>query len=127
MEIVKVKTEARYVSHDVKSNKAINITFKMPYSELTRYIQTIQMLNENILVGCKIGASKPIKLGTFMLQNLNIDRDGEGKLKLNSQLDFVEMDNVNELAMRNDEPIFLLLKAEVDLEEAEEVEEVEEE
>jgi hypothetical protein len=117
METVKIKTESKYVSHGVKSNKSIDILFKMPYSELVNYIQSIQMLNENITVAGKIGADKkPIKLGTFMLNNITIDRDGEGKIKFNSQLDFVESQNINELANRNDEPLILFLKAEIDTE-----------
>lgn len=121
METVKIKTEANYVSHGVKSNKSIDIHFKMPYSELTNYIQSIQMLNENITVAAKIGADKkPMKLGTFMLQNLNIDRDGEGKLKFNSQLDFVDSASISELASRNEEPLTLLLKADIDVENEEE-------
>lgn len=117
METVKIKTEAKYVSHDVKQNKSINVNFKMPYSELTNYIQSIQMLNENITLAGKIGSDKkPLKFGMFSLNNINIDRDGEGKIKFNSQLDFVESQNINELANRNDEPLILFLKAEIDVE-----------
>jgi hypothetical protein len=117
METVKIKTEAKYVSHDVKQNKSINVNFKMPYSELTNYIQSIQMLNENITLAGKIGSDKkPLKFGMFSLNNINIDRDGEGKIRFNSQLDFVESQNINELANRNDEPLILFLKAEIDVE-----------
>lgn len=121
METVKVKTEARYSTHSVKQNKAVDITFKMPYHELTKYIQTIQMLNENVTTAIKVGTDKkPIKLGTFMVHNLGIDRDGQGTLKLNSQLDFVDANAINEVAARNDEPCILLLKADIELEDAEE-------
>jgi hypothetical protein len=124
METVKVKTEAKYVSHDVKANKSVNITFKMPYSELSSYIQTIQMLNENITVAGKIGTDKkPLKFGTFMVQSINVDRDGQGTMKFNSQLDFVEAATLNELASRNDEPLILLLKADIDVESDAEAEE----
>lgn len=124
METVKVKTEAKYVSHDVKANKSVNITFKMPYSELTNYIQTIQMLNENVTVAGKIGTDKkPYKLGTFMVQSIGVDRDGQGTIKFNSQLDFVDSAAINELAGRNDEPLSLLLKADIDIEQGESDEE----
>lgn len=117
---IKIKTEAKYASHNVKANKSIDITFKAPYAQLHEYIKVVQMLNENVTVACKIGADKkPLKLGTFMVQNLNIDNDGEGKLKFNSLLDYTEPQNINELAARNDEPLFLLLKATIELEDEE--------
>jgi len=117
METIKVKTEGTYFAHNVKQNKSIDLTFKVPYSELTNYIKSIQMLNENVDVGAKIGADKPINLGSFMIKNINIDNDGEGKIKLNSQLDFVDPDKINELASKNDEPLMILFKCSVDVEE----------
>lgn len=123
-ETVKLKFEARYANHSVKQNKAVDLTIKMRYSELPEYIKTIQMLNENVTVAGKIGADKkPVKLGTFMVHNIGIDREGDGTLKLNSQLDHVNANNINELAARNDEPLILLLKADIDVEEDTEKEE----
>lgn len=127
METVKVKTEAKYFSHNVKKNKSIDLVVTAPYSELQNYIQTIQMLNEDIDVVAKIGADKKSsKLGVFKIQNITIDNDGEGKIKLNSQLDFVETQNIDKLAMRNDEPLKLMFKCEIEVEEDEEDEEEEE-
>jgi hypothetical protein len=118
MEVVKIKFEGQYINHDVKANKAVNVQFKMPYSELSQYIQTIQMLNENVTAAVKIGADKkPILLGTYMVHNINVDRDGEGKIKFNSQLDAVDANALNDLAMRNDEPLMVMLKANIDVEE----------
>lgn len=111
---VKIKFEAKYQTHNVKSNKSIDVTFKMSYSELTQYLQTIQMLNENVLVASKIGADKPRKLGTFMISNLNVGGDGEGKLKINSQLDYVDGIAIQELAEKADEPLILLMKADIE-------------
>ncbi len=115
MVVVRVKTEATYAGHDVKQNKAVNITFKMPYTELKSYIGSIQLLNENTTVAVKIGADKkPTNLGTFLFNGLGISRDGDGTIKFNSQTSAVDLENVNELAVRGDEPMFLLLKADVE-------------
>lgn len=114
---VNIKTEAEYFNHGVKANKAVSLTFKIPYSELTSSVKTLQMLNENMTVGAKLGSDKPIKLGTFMIKNLNIDNDGEGKLKVDSMIDYVELDNINQLANRSDEPLLIILKADIDVEE----------
>ena len=126
VEVIKLKIEGNYKTHSVKSNKAVDVTFQLPYSELINYIKSLQMLNENVTVAGKIGADKkPIKLGTFMIKNLNIDNDGEGKLKLNSLLDHIDSGNLNEIAERSDEPLMLLLKAEVENEQFEQQELIE--
>jgi hypothetical protein len=123
MQTVKLKTEGKYVDHSIKANKAVTLQFKMPYSELTNYVQSIQMLNENVKVAVKIGADKkPLQLGTFMVHNLNIDRDGEGKIKFNAMLDHCDANAINDLALRNDEPLHVLLKAEIDIEDDEDEE-----
>lgn len=119
---IKVRTEGSYLNHNVKANKSIDVVLKAPYSELTNYIQTIQMLNENVEVGAKIGSDKPIKLGTFMISSISVDRDGEGKIKLNSQLDYVDSNSINELANRNDEPLKIMFKAQIEEEETVEAE-----
>lgn len=126
MVVVKVKTEASYAGHDVKQNKAVNVTFKMPYTELKNYVGSIQLLNENTTVAVKIGSDKPMNLGTFLFNGLTISRDGDGTLKFNSQTSAVDLENINDLAVRNDEPMFLLLKADVEDLDDEEDEEDEE-
>lgn len=126
MKTIKIKTEAKYANHDIKANKSVNVQFKMPYTELTNYIQSVQMLNENVTVAARIGADKkPIKLGSYQINAINIDRDGECKLKFNSQLDFVDASNLNELAGRTDEPLMVLMKANIDIDD-DDLEEVEE-
>lgn len=126
MEEVKIKTEGQYAGHSVKQNKSVDVNFKVPYSELTSYIQSIQMLNENVEVIAKIGSDKPLRLGSFMINNINIGNDGEGKIKLNSQLDFVDSEAISQLANRNDEPLKLLFKAQIESEDEDEEEEDEE-
>lgn len=120
MQTVKVKAEGSYYNHNVRQNKAIDVQFKIPYSELTNYIQSIQMLNEDVKLAAKIGAEKPATLGTFMINSIKIDNDGEGTIKFNSQMDFVDANKINDLAVRNDEPLVILMKAQIDVEEEDE-------
>jgi len=118
---VKIKVEGKYSTHSVKANKNVDVTFKIPYSELTEYIKTIQMLNENVIIAGKIGSDKkPLKLGTFMVSAINIDRDGQGTFKINTQLDFANADHLNELATRTDEPLIIFMKANIELEDDQE-------
>lgn len=128
MAVFQIKYEASYSKHDVKANKAVNVEFKMPYSELPHYIQATALLNENVTVGVKIGSDKkPMRLGTFMINGVNVGRDGDGTIKLNSQTDAVELDNLNILVERCSEPIHLFLKANIEESDEEEDDEIEEE
>jgi hypothetical protein len=110
---VKIKLLGNYNGHNIKSNKSIDLNLKMPYDELTNYIQLVQLLNENITVYFKIGKEKPKKIGLFMIKDLKIDGDGEGKLKLNSLLDYVEISSVNNLATNTEEILKFLFVAKI--------------
>ena len=123
MTLVKVITEGTYQNHNVKNNKAVTIILKAPYSEMRNYLLSVQLINENTDIGVKIGSDKkPLKLGNFMFHGLNIDRDGEAKLTWNSLIEHTEMNNLNELASRSEEPLKFLFKAEIEDEEVEDEE-----
>lgn len=108
---VKIKTIASYAGHTVNKNKSISLTLRFGYDTITKYIQSIQMLNENVELLAKIGKEK-IKLGSFMINNINIDHDGEGKIKFNSQVDFVELNLISKLI--DTEAFGLMMKADIE-------------
>jgi hypothetical protein len=116
---VKVKIIGNYNGHSFKSNKSVDLGLIFEYGELLNYIKLVQMINENIDVQAKIGDTKVRKLGLFMFKSLTISHDGEGSLKLNSQLDYVESTMID--ALVGEERVGLLFKAsiQVDDEEAE--------
>lgn len=93
---INVKTLASYAGHTINKNKSISLTLKFSYETIVKYIQAIQMLNENVELLAKVGGEK-IKLGSFMINNINIDHDGEGKIKFNSQIDYVELNSISKL------------------------------
>jgi len=115
-EVIKLKTIGTYNGHNIKANKSVDLSLKMKYSELTNYIQLVQLLNENVAIMAKIGEEKAQKLGMFMIKEIRIDHDGEGIVKFNSTLDYVEADNLNGLA---GEILKLMFQAEVELEDSE--------
>jgi hypothetical protein len=112
-QIIKFKAIGDYNGHSVKTNKAVDLGFKFPYDEMTNYIKLIQLLNENVEIAVKMGDEKPMKLGTFMIKNIGIDHDGQGTVKFNSQLDFVEADALNKLV---GERFNIMFKAVIDVE-----------
>lgn len=112
---VKIQVVGKYNGHDVKPSGAINFNLKCEYGELVNYIQTIQMLNNDIGIVVKLPNEKPFKIGVFRLNNLTVNGDGEGKLKFNSMTDFVEMNNLNKLAANADEQFLVRLVADIEL------------
>lgn len=113
---VKTKAVASYNGHSIKTNKNVDLAFKFRYDELTNYIQLIQYLNEDVDIVAKVGDEPAKKLGSFRVKEIKIDNDGEGIVKFNSMLDFVNADDIN--ALVGTELIKVLFTAEI--EEAEE-------
>lgn len=120
---IKVKEVVKYNGHSLSANGSVSLAFKASYSELTNSIQVMQMLNNDVAIAAKLPSNKkPIKLGLFRVKNVSIDGDGESTLKFNGLNDFIEMDNLNLLPLKNDDinEFVILMKAEIDDEEGEE-------
>ena len=119
--IVKVKEVVRYGGHSLSANGSVNFTLKASYSELTNTVQTMQMLNNDIIIKAKMPAGKPMKLGMFRIKQLIIDGDGESILKFNGLNDYIEMDNLNLLPLNNDDnkEFVIMMEAEIEVEEEE--------
>lgn len=117
-EKLQIKTVATYNGHNVRANKSVDISFKFSYGDLVEYIKTIQMLNENVKIVVKQHDSKAKMLGIFMVKDIHVDHDGEGRIKFNSMVDQSEVQLMHLLA--NNEPFKILLEAEIEQEELEE-------
>lgn len=116
---VKVKVVASYAGHSLRQNGNVDFTLKCQYSELTNYIQLIQMLNNDVNITVKMPSEKPLKLGMFRIKEIKIDGDGEGVIKFNSLNDFVEVNNLNKIVTK--ELFQVMFKSEIE-EESEDVE-----
>lgn len=101
MEKVKCIMEAQYNGHYIKGNGDLDLNFKLPYSELINVLKLTQMIGTNIKIAAKIGKKEVFELGTFMLKNISIDREGESKIKFNSEVSTVEMENFINLAEKD--------------------------
>ena len=112
---VKVKAVGLYAGHSVKVNKAVDLGLKFNYDELQNYIQTIQMLNENVTLYVKLGDKKAQKIGMFTIKEIKIDKDGKGVLRFNSQIDYVEVDALNNLV--GEEQFTCMFKSTISVEE----------
>ena len=93
---------------------------------MTNTIQLLQLLSNDIKLVVKKPNEKPFKLGTFRLQALNYDHDGQAKIRFNSMTDFVEVDDVNRLIPDDKQERFSIrVMAEIEIEEGDEQEDEE--
>lgn len=115
---VKVKEVVTYGGHSLKANGSVTVTLKAAYSELPNTIQAMQMLNNDVNIKAKIPGSKPMKLGSFRINQIVVDGDGESTIKFNGLNDYIEMDNLNLLPLNNEDnkQFVILMEADVEIE-----------
>lgn len=101
--IIKVRQVVKYDGHSLSSNGSVNFKLRASYSELVNSIKLMQMLNNDVTIKAKVPGSKVMKLGIFRIKQIVIDGDGESKITLNGLNDFIEMDNLNLLPLKNSE------------------------
>lgn len=125
---VKVKEVVKYGGHSLSANGSVNFTLKAQYSELPNTIQLMQMLNNDASIKAKIPGGSPMKLGFFRVKQIVIDGDGESTIKFNGLNDYIEMDNLNLLPLNSDEnkEFVVLMEAEIETDEMEDIEDGEE-
>ena len=112
---IKIKEFVKYKGHNVTQNGVVKLNFTAMYSELTKSIQTLQMLNNDIKLVCKMPETDPFTIGVFRIKNVIVDGDGESTLKFESTNDFVEMDNLSKIVVSDE--FVILMKSNVELEE----------
>ena len=118
MKELKIKLECTFAGYSTKKNGDVDVRFKAPYSEIVNAISLVRMIDKNIGVACKVNGGKAISLGTFYLNKLSIDRDGESTIMFNTELNSAEINNFVEL-LAPESIIHVLAKAVVEEEEDE--------
>lgn len=113
---VTVKAIGKYNGHSVQANGVVVFNMVLDYSELVNAIKMLQLLNNDIKMAAKYANEKPMKLGMFRLDNVSIGSDGVSKVKFKGSVDFVETDNLNEMALSGRDELFnIRLVAEVEV------------
>lgn len=115
---VKIKEVVEYAGHSISANGAVNLTVKAGYSELPNSIQMCQLLNNDVTIKAKVPGAKAMMLGMFRVKNINIEDDGESKLKFAGLSQSVEVDNLNRLPLNDSDTkqFQILVEAEVEIE-----------
>ena len=116
MKELKIKMECTFAGYSAKKNGDLDLRFKAPYSEVVNAVSLVRMINCNIGVEAKVNQGKPVSLGTFYLNKLSIDRDGESTILFNTELNSSEIENFKDLLVP-EAIIILRCKALIDDEE----------
>jgi len=116
MKTVKVKEVVTYGGHSISANGSVNLTFKAQYSELVNTVQSLQLLNNDVFIKARVAGMKPMKLGMFRVKDVNVSGDGSSTIKFNGISDYIEVDNLNTLPLKDsDTPLFnILMEAEIE-------------
>ena len=93
----KQKGVATFQSLSIRSNKTVQLNFKLRYDEILTSVELLQGLNSDITVHAKIGDNKPVNLGIFTIGSVNFDKDGNATIPFKSLVDNVNLDNINSL------------------------------
>lgn len=118
---ITVQMNGTYGGHSVTSAGAIKLKLKFPYDELPNQVKALQLLNTNIDVTAKAVGEDEVSLGSFTYNGMKVSSDGTTALDINSILDNVEGDKINELSYyENGTVIRFTLTAYVDVEEYDE-------
>ena len=113
---VKVQEVVKYGGHSLSANGKVGLTLNASYSELANSIQVSQMLNEDVSIKVKLPGKKAMALGSFRVGKIEIFDDGESRLRFNGISDYVEMDNLNSLPLRDEDvsEFKILMEAEIE-------------
>lgn len=111
MQTIKISEFVKYNGHNIKASGAVNLSLKAMYSELTKTIQVLQLLNNDVKISAKVEGEK-MELGMFRVKNIIVDDDGESTLKFESINDYVEMDNLNKIIVKDEFKIMMVANIE---------------
>lgn len=113
---VKVKEVVTYGGHSISANGSVNLTFKAQYSELVNTVQSLQLLNNDVFIKAKVAGMKAMKLGMFRVKDVSVSGDGSSTIKFNGISDYIEVDKLNLLPLKDsDTPLFnILMEAEIE-------------
>lgn len=124
-QMVKVKEVVTYGGHSISANGSVNLTFKAQYSELVNTVQALQLLNNDVFIKARVAGMKPMKLGMFRVKDVSVSGDGSSTIKFNGISDYIEVDKLNLLPLKDsDTPLFnILMEAEIEEEDSNDDEE----
>lgn len=86
---------AHYNGHSIKASGVVDLSFKFGYAQIVNVIQLYQFFATDVQIEVKQAGGSPFMLGSFKINGINTNGNGESTVKFNSLADFVEIDNLN--------------------------------
>lgn len=82
----KVAFECAYDGQSIKKNKVVTLGFRSSLSELSETMRLVFVIGKVFKVGVSVGDER-IPIGECILAGYSYDRDGEQKIKLETDVD----------------------------------------
>lgn len=93
----------------MKGTYDVDLTVKFPEYQLTNAIQFLAGIGKDIKIIAQVNEIK-LKLGTFKIYSLNIDRDANTKIRFKSMIDHCDVNSISQLMIDEETPIVLKAK-----------------
>lgn len=81
---VTINQHVEYKGHNVKSGGAVTLTFLAPYDEITKSMNLLQLISEDVGIKAKMPGGSPEFVGMFMINGVNFAKDGKSTIKFTS-------------------------------------------
>ena len=107
-----VKATGIYNGHSIRNNMNVELKVRFNENELANAITFIAGIGKRLRVLAKFkdqetDAEKKVKLGSFNINRISIDRNGNCFLSLMSSREYVFVDNINEILSDETEITFI--------------------
>lgn len=114
----KVKIKGTYGGYSIKKSGIVDMTMSFEYDQLPETIEMTVGLNVDNDIAVMFNPDdestrKILKLGIFRINGIIIGRDGDSKVKLNSMMEYTNLETLNEMSKHGEEPVVLLIKYEL--------------
>ena len=94
---------------NMKGTYDVDLVMKFPEEQLTNAVQFIAAIGKTMKIVAAVNEIK-LKLGTFRIHSLNIDRDANTKIKFKSMIDNCDVNCISQLMINEETPIVLKAK-----------------
>ena len=93
----KQKGVASFNGLSISKSKVVTFKVKMRYDEVVTSVELLQATNTDVTIHAKVGTSKPVELGIFMVDGISFDKDRNATATFKSLVDNVNIDNISDI------------------------------
>lgn len=98
---IKILMVANYKAHSTNRAGAVKLSFTAQYDQIIKTVNLLQLLKENVDVYVRHPKveekTDTVKVGTFLIDGISIDKNGISTIKLMSVMDSVDTDAMRDI------------------------------